>query len=334
MAKIAVIQTAFPGDVVLSTPVFEALKNELPGCETVAMVRPESVALLESNPHIDCVLPFDKYGADKGLSGLMRTAARLKGCDRAIIIQRHLRSAAVAYLARIPVRIGYGNSSARFLYTNRVEYRGDKHEVQRCLDLIGIGDDSDRYRPGVYLDDRNNRKAEELLKSGGVGADFAVVAPGSIWATKRYPYFPGLIHLINEKLNLPVVLIGGASDIQLSNTIAESCKRMPLNITGETNLLESAAIISRAKLAITNDSAPAHIAAAVDTPVITIFGPTVKEFGFSPYSEKSSVVDIGKLYCRPCTSHGSARCPQKHFRCMLELPPARIIEAAKSLLGG
>lgn len=332
MAKIAVIQTAFPGDVVLSTPVYEALKDEFPDCETVAMVRPESKELVKSNPFIDSVLPFDKYGADKGISGLIRTAGRLKGCDRAIIIQRHLRSAAVAYLARIPVRIGYGNSNARFLYTKRVGYREDKHEVQRCLDLIGIDNSGDRYRPRVFPGESANSKAEELLKSAGVGPDFAVVAPGSIWPTKRYPYFPGLIHLINEEIGLPVVLIGGTLDIQMSNAIVESCNNMLHNLTGETNLLESAALISRAKLAIANDSAPAHIAAAVNTPVVAIFGPTVRKFGFSPYSEKSSVVEIGELYCRPCSTHGSARCPQKHFRCMLELQPAKILEAAKSLL--
>ncbi len=334
MARIAVIQTAFPGDVVLSTPVYEALKGESPGCETVAMVRPESTALLKNNPNIDSVLSFDKYGADKGLSGLIRTAAGLKGCDRAIIIQRHLRSAALAYLARIPIRIGYSSSKARFLYTDRIEYRGDKHEVQRCLDLIGIDDNDYRYKPRIFLDDGAKRKAEDLLGSAGVGPDFVVVAPGSIWPTKRYPYFPGLIHLINEEFSLPVVLIGGASDVQLSNTIAESCGKIPHNLTGQTDLLESAAIISRARLAIANDSAPAHIAVAVDTPVISIFGPTVQGFGFSPYSEKSSVVEIGELYCRPCNTHGSARCPQKHFRCMLELQPAKIIEAAKLLLRG
>jgi heptosyltransferase-2 len=140
-----------------------------------------------------------------------------------------------------------------------------------------------------------------------------------------------LIHLIDEILNLPVVIVGGEADAPLASAIAESCKRKPHNLTGETSLLESAAVISKAKIAITNDSAPAHIAAAVDTPVVAIFGPTVQEFGFSPYSEKSCVVDIGKLYCRPCTSHGSARCPQKHFRCMLELQPVKIIEAARSL---
>lgn len=332
MAKLAVIQTAFPGDVVLSTPVFEALKDRFPGCETVAMVRPESITLLKSNPYLDGVLSFDKYGADKGLSGLIRTAARLKGCEKAIIIQRHLRSAIVAYLARIPIRIGYSNSSARFLYTDRVEYHANNHEVLRCLDLIGFSDNANRYKPRIFLDDEAKRKAGDLLGSADIGNDFAVVAPGSIWPTKRYPYFPGLIHMINEEIGLPVVLIGGEADIPIASAIAESCKKRPHDLTGVTDFLESAAVISRARLAVTNDSAPAHIAAAVDTPVVAIFGPTVRDLGFSPYSEKSSVVDIGELYCRPCTTHGSARCPQKHFRCMLELQPAKIIEAAKLLL--
>ena len=105
----------------------------------------------------------------------------------------------------------------------------------------------------------------------------------------------------------------------------------PINLTGKTDLLLSAAIISKARLAITNDSAPAHIAAAVGTPVVAIFGPTVPSFGFAPYSDKSTVVDIGNLYCRPCTRHGSKTCPQGHFRCMKKLLPEKIVEASALL---
>jgi heptosyltransferase-2 len=176
VTRIVVIQTAFPGDVVLSTPVFEALKEGFPGCETVAVVRPESAELLEYNPYIDRVISFDKYGADRGLSGLIRMSSRLKGCEKAIIIQRHFRSAALAYLAGIPVRIGYSNSKARFFYTNRVAYVADKHEVQRCLDLIGIDDDENRYRPRIFFNEGVENKVcrpSNGFRGGGSGVHMA-----------------------------------------------------------------------------------------------------------------------------------------------------------------
>jgi heptosyltransferase-2 len=331
MTEIAVIQTAFPGDVVLASALFAALKDKFPGCRIVAVVRPESEPLLRNNPSVDSVEKFDKYGEDSGISGIFRLARRLRGCRKAFIVQRHLRSAAIAYLARIPERIGFDNSPARFLYTHRIKYRDDLHEVRRCLSLAEI--DDDKYSPIIYFDDRCKSRVRELLGTSGTVGAFAVIAPGSIWPTKRYPYYPGLIHLINEKLNLPVVLLGGREDMELAQSITTDCKDSPLNLVGRTDILESAAIISKAEIAFANDSAPSHLAAAVGTPVVAIFGPTVSGFGFAPYSAGSAVVDIGELYCRPCGRHGHRKCPEKHFRCMMDLAPARIIEASKSLLG-
>ncbi len=330
--KIAVIQTAFPGDVILSTPIFQALKDKYIGCKTVAVVRPESVCLLQNNPYIDTILPYDKYGSDSGISGILRIASKLKGCDQAIIIQRHFRSALLSLLAGIKERVGFDNSSSEILYAKKVKYQKDHHEVQRCLELIGIDNIDKRYSPRIFLDNDVNARAEKKLLEAGINSDFAVVAPGSVWATKRYAHYLELTDLIANKLNLKVVMVGGISDSADAEYLASNAQNHPVNLVGKTDLLESAAIISKAKIAFTNDSAPAHIAAAVGTPVVAIFGPTSPSFGFSPYSEKSRVVDIGNLYCRPCTIHGSKKCPEKHFRCMIDLQPEVIIEAAKSLL--
>jgi heptosyltransferase-2 len=139
--------------------------------------------------------------------------------------------------------------------------------------------------------------------------------------------------MIIERFNLEIILLGGSGDMEDSRNILENCRHKPLDLTGKTDLLISSAIISEARIVFANDSAPSHIAAAVETPVVAIFGPTVKEFGFSPYFEKSAVVDIGDLYCRPCTTHGSKKCPQKNFRCMLDLPPEKVVAEAESLIG-
>jgi heptosyltransferase-2 len=334
MTKIAVIQTAFPGDVILASPVFEVLKTREPGCLTTAVVRPESASILENNPHVDNILIYDKYGADKGISGIFRIASRLKSHDKAIIIQRHFRSGLIPFMARIPVRIGFDNSVARLFFTSRIIYDCQKHEVLRCLDLVGENDPDARFRPRIFIDRQSSRQADELLHQNGIKYDFAVVAPGSVWPTKRYANYPALIDLIHDKLDLPVVLVGGLADKDLAALLTRSVAHMPVDLCGQTDLMQSAAIISRARLVFCNDSAPAHMAAALGTPVVAIFGPTVPAFGFSPYSENSAVVDIGHLECRPCSSHGTKKCPRGHFKCMRELSPEIVLETGKLLLAG
>lgn len=331
MEKIAVIQTAFPGDVILATPLFEALKDSYPQSKITAIVRPESYLLIKNNPFLDDIIIFDKYGKDKGLFGLFRVARKLSGFDWAIIVQRFFRSAILAAMAGISKRTGFDNTPFKFLYSGKIHYDKDKHEVHRCLDLIKIAD-KNKYRPRIYIDAESKEKADKILAEKNIGKDFAIIAPGSVWTTKRYSNYPALIELIKKELDLDTVLLGGKDDIAISGSIAKASKDISCDLTGKTDFLVSAEIISRAKIAITNDSAPAHIAAAIDTPVVAVFGPTTPQFGFAPYSENSSVVDIGPLYCRPCTAHGSDQCPQEHFKCMLDIQPDKIINAAKLLL--
>jgi heptosyltransferase-2 len=127
MKKIVVIQTAFPGDVILATPVFEALKDRYPECILSAVIRPESRPILKNNPHIDSLIVYDKYGRDRGLKGVLRISGLLKGYDWAIIIQRYLRSALIPVLAGIKIRTGYGSSGYSFFYNEKKKYGGDRH---------------------------------------------------------------------------------------------------------------------------------------------------------------------------------------------------------------
>ncbi|UCE66850.1 MAG: lipopolysaccharide heptosyltransferase II [Candidatus Zixiibacteriota bacterium] len=331
MKKIIVIQTAFPGDVILATPVFEALKDMAPGCFLAAVIRPESYPLLKDNPHIDDILIYNKYGNERGLKGIIRISRLIRDYDWAVIIQRYLRSALIAYLAGIKRRTGFGSSGFRFLYTEKKPYHENRHEVLRCLDLTGVAE-AGKYRPRIFIMDKARKKTDKLLSDSGIRNSFAVVAPGSVWATKRYPHFAELIDLVKEEFGLEVILLGGADDIEVSKSVVNNSRHKPFDLTGKTDLLVSAGIISRSRITFTNDSAPAHMAAAVETPVVAIFGPTIPEFGFSPYSEKTRVVDNGKLYCRPCSRHGSKKCPQRHFRCMMDLLPEKVIKAARPLI--
>jgi len=324
MKKIAVIQTAFPGDVILATPVFEALKDIWPESVLAAVIRPESYPLLKYNPYIDDILIYDKYGKDRGMRGVIRVSRLIKDFDWAIIIQRYLRSALIAYFAGIKKRTGFQSSRFRFLYSEKIPYDKNIHEVLRCLHLIGVSD-AGKYLPRIFIGDETRLDTDRLLSESGIKGDFAVAAPGSVWATKRYPHFAGLMDMVKEGYGMDVILLGGPDDIEVSNSIVNNARYKPFDLTGKTDLLVSSEIISseiisRSRIVFANDSAPAHIAAAVQTPVVAIFGPTVPEFGFSPYSGKSRVADVGKLYCRPCST------------CMMDLLPERIIKAAKTLI--
>ena len=124
----------------------------------------------------------------------------------------------------------------------------------------------------------------------------------------------------------PVVLTGGSQDIEVCRTVADGLPDYVHLAAGKLNPLESAALIRKSSLMVANDSAAGHLAAAVGTRVLSIFGPTVPAFGFAPYGENNLVIEHPDLYCRPCRIHGSKKCPEKHFRCMLEIKPETVLK--------
>jgi len=328
LSNIAVIQTAFPGDVILCTPVYESLKSAR-HC-VVAVVRPPAETLIRHNPYIDKLIVYDKR---KGISAFLKAAAELKAenCDTALIIQRYLKSALLPLFAGIDKRVGYDIAQISSLYTDVIHYDKGKHEVERCLALCQGFSPISGFSPLIAITDNESTQAKQFLIQEKVNLDnLIVIAPGSVWATKRWVGYRELADLLWEKYHADIVLLGSREDYEICREISEPDHI--INLSGKTDLLQSAAIIKLARLAITNDSAPAHIAAAVGTPVVTIFGPTVPAFGFTPYSDKAIIVENTGLYCRPCGSHGPRRCPEKHFRCMKEISARRVFDECARLL--
>lgn len=156
-----------------------------------------------------------------------------------------------------------------------------------------------------------------------ISRPFVALAPGSVWATKRWPFYPELAQLIAKDFN--VVVVGGGADVAIGDTIVsqlpEGCAA---NAAGRLGILASAALIGKAVALVTNDSAPQHLASAMNTPTLTIFGPTVPEFGFGPLALNSRVAGVDRLACRPCDRHGPQKCPLGHWRCMRELSSADV----------
>ena len=324
MTDTVVIQTAFLGDVVLTTGLLNrlALRDGPVDVVTTKAAAP----LLMTHPAVSRVVVFDKKGEHRGLGGLRHMARTLREAryQRAYLPHRSLRTAALALLARIPRRTGFAGSPGSPLYTERVPWPKEKHEADRLLDLAGPVD-GPKAILSLGLTDEDRAAADAWLANHGVRAPFLAIAPGSIWGTKRWPGYAELVQRVAE----PVVIVGGPEDRRLGDEIASAAPDRVRNAAGALSLRASAALIERARLLVTNDSAPLHLASAVRTPIVAIFGPTVPRFGFGPREPADRIVEVHGLDCRPCSSHGPMVCPLGHHRCMVEVSAEQVAEVLR-----
>jgi heptosyltransferase II len=326
------IQTAFLGDVVLTTSLLAALAAQHGSVDVVTT--PLAAPLLETHPAVRNVIPYDKRGKDRGWTGIQRLAQQLKEerYGRAYLPHRSLRTAAIALLARVPTRVGFKGPWS-FLYTEAHPKPRTGHEADRLLALANGGPGV--YRPHLRATPEDERKVDELLAQAGPDSGaFVALAPGSIWGSKRWPYYPELARWIAERA--AVVVVGGADDAELGEEIRRSAedaggRRTVVNACGRLTLRQSAALIGRAQLLVTNDSAPLHLATAMGTPIVALFGPTVTEFGFGPLRAGDVALGIEGLLCRPCSPHGPPSCPLKHHRCMRDLATDTVTLAIEEL---
>ena len=338
-----VLQTAFLGDTILTTPLIEYLAARGP---VHVVATPAGASLLANNPGVASLIVYDKRGADAGVSGLRRVAARVRatGAQTAYIAQGSLRTAALALVAGVRERVGFSSSPGRVLYTRRVAFRRDLHHAQRLLMLArapGLVPPALAVRPSLFPGDREEAEVDALLHSHGVtqAEPLVALAPGSVWATKRWPSYDALAQRLAEipaMHGARVTIIGGAAAAPLATAISKALAVMgaapAVDATGHLSLLASAALIGRARVLVTNDSAPLHMASAMNTPTIAIYGPTVPAFGFGPLAEVHAVIGHEGLACRPCDAHGPKRCPLGHWRCMRELEPERVAAAVEAMM--
>jgi heptosyltransferase-2 len=333
-----VVQTSFLGDVVLTTPLIAELAARGP---VHVVATPGGAPLLVRNPDVTGVTVYDKRGAARGVGGLAAVAAELNaariraasdGARDAVayLAQGSVRSAALAKLAGFRARVGFATSAGRWLYTRRVAYRDDRHHAERlwslAVELADASPSPTQLRPRLFPGGAEREAVDKLLADVALGtAPLIAVAPGSVWATKRWPYYADLVRQLPASAR--IVVVGGKDDASLAAEIGDAAPGRVVDATGKLSLLGSAELIARCAVLITNDSAPQHLASAMGTPTVTVFGPTVPEFGFGPLAAHSATTGVIGLECRPCDRHGPQRCPLGHWRCMRDLTPAIVAEA-------
>lgn len=353
LKKILVFHTAFIGDIVLALPLVQRLRASFPDAHITFVVIPAAANVLENHPAINEILIYDKHRRNAGVSGILKLGKRLRKSqyDVAIIPHRSLRSAIIGWLSKTPRRIGFSTSAAARLFTDVVGYDKSLHEIDRNLSLLnplGLAYSSEEL-PTLYPSKNDAEVVDAFLKNqrfrtptrGRKGQShrqqgvLVGIAPGSVWNTKRWPkeHFIALTKSLLDD-GYPVALIGGRDDAVLCSEIRNAIDNVSVvNAAGLLSLLQSAELMRRCSVLVSNDSAPMHLATAMRTPVVAIYGPTIPQFGFAPRGENNVVAEIHGLTCRPCSIHGGQSCPIKTFVCMKDLTPELIHDKVQTVIG-
>ncbi|MBU1752870.1 lipopolysaccharide heptosyltransferase II [bacterium] len=338
--KILVVRFSSIGDIVLITPVLRTLRERYPYAKLCLVVKKEFVEITRLFPHIDRVIVFD---SGDGLLGLIKLIGKINSEQFDLLIDLHwnLRSMLIYLFSQIKHKIHY--SKHRILRLLRVWIKYSLLPQQsHIIDLyfnplteFGILS-SDNRVPELKIDSDMNKNVIECLKELGIEDKDLVIGmcPGAKWETKQWPIegFVEAGNILMKELNAKIVLIGDAHDLELGKRIEAWMDKKPLNLVDGTSLLELAALIQRCDVLITNDSAPLHIAAALGVSTVSMFGPTTLDLGFGPHGNGKHIVLERDLSCRPCSSHGSRKCPKNTHECMTFITPEEVVDAVKHLL--
>ena len=325
MERLLVAQTGFLGDVVLTTPLLSTLRRELHLESLTVLTTPQARPLVQDHPAVDAVLVDAKRENDRGLLGLLQTAHRLRRQKFTLTVAPHksLRTALLLALAGIPHRVGFRQSPGWFFYHQTAQRDTDRHEVERILCLMrafGLEPESCDRTPHVAYHPTTRTKAQRFLDAAQIAASdpVFVVCPGSVWYTKRWTTegYSAVVRALARHYGR-VVLCGGPEDVAIAQEIEDRAQVAGLlNLTGQADLQTLLALVDRARMVISNDSAPMHLAVARQVPVVAIFCATTPSLGYGPYSDNAVVVEKKELFCRPCRRHGGPSCPRGTEECM------------------
>ena len=331
------------GDTVMATPTFRALRRGFPGTEMVAVIKPHVAPTLDGSPWFDDRIYFDPRSSNREVRSLSTIAKlRQRRFDLAVLLPNSVRSAGIAWLARIPRRVGYANHGRSLLLTDHLKHPRDKAGlrlpvpiVETYLNLashLGCPVDSIRLELGITAEDEV--VADRVFRTLGLSSEERLVClntGGAFGPAKNWPipHFVELARRLAEELGSQVLVLCGPSERDSARAIARSAAH-PLVVSladQELGIGLTKTCVKRASLLITTDSGPRHFAAAFRTPVLTLFGPT--HIAWTRTYHPHAWHLYHKVECGPCQR---PICPEGHHQCMRELSPERVyFEACRML---
>ncbi len=323
LKNILIIRLSSLGDILLSTPLLRSIKNQYPQIKIYYLVKTQYQDALKLNPDISKLFLYEPDN-DK----IIALIDELKNYhfDLIIDLQNNFRSAKIVKALNTKTLKFYKHSLDKFLLVN--------FKINRLYEAPPIPERYAQTIPDFVLDNKgldfySKKQTSALLE----GKDNLIgLAPGSRHFTKMWPqdYYEFLGKLLLQA-GYTVVLFGGSDDQNICSELAAGIENS-INLCNNDDLLQTAVDMKKCLAIVCNDSGLMHVACAMKAPVLSFFGSTVKEFGFTPYRNKNIILENNSLTCRPCSHTGRAKCPKGHFKCMLDISPEKAFESLMTLI--
>lgn len=340
--RVVVRGTNWVGDAVMTIPALRELRRFLPDAHITLCTRSWAKGIFADADFIDEILVYDKKG--NAISSTLNQAKewRAGNFDLAILFQNAIEAALLSFLGRVPLRVGYATERRKFLLTHAFQipdWKDTRHEIFYYLNIVAeletllygatkVFENEPKFE--LKISDERKEKAKILLHSQSTeNKKIIALCPGSTnsrakrWQTESYA---ALADMLIEKLDVSVALIGAKDEIDVSNEVACKMKHKPIFLTGNTNLDEAVSVLSLVDGLVTNDTGPAHIAAALGKPTLVIFGPTMPDTT-KPFSSNAEIIRKPPD-CAPCMLRD---CPIDH-RCMTAIKPEEVFVKVRMML--
>jgi ADP-heptose:LPS heptosyltransferase len=328
--KILIIRFSSIGDIVLTTPVIRCTRKQYPNAAIHFLTKKSFNGIAEHNPYISKI-----HLLEDDLDVVIEELKK-EEFDYIIDLHHNLRTLKVKKALKQAKAFSFNKLNIeKFIYTNfKINTLPNKHIVDRnfeCIAELGITDDG--LGLDYFIPEYDRVKKEDIPTAHSAG--YIAIVIGAALATKKMP-----LHKLKElcmAINHPIILLGGKEDYVDGKAIAELDSIKIYNACGKFNLNESADLVRNAKLVITHDTGLMHMAAAFQKPVISVWGNTVPAFGMYPFygqrnPQRYDVVAVKKLWCRPCSKIGHAKCPLGHFKCMEKISVNEIVNLVQKWL--
>jgi len=334
--EILIIRTAYIGDILMTLPILKPLKEKFPKARISFIASREGGELLKGNPYIDRIFHFNPFWFYKSsIKAYLQFLNQIRRERFDLVIEARGDIREILFIIsflKARFKLSYGFGGGAYLLTHAVPFDKTKHRVEYHLDLVRyLGCSTDIIEWGVYLSDDEKIRVREILKLNSVRKPFILVHPGARLSPKRWliKNYTVLCDMLISKFRMTLVLLGSKQEKELINNIIKNMKYKPVNLAGKLSLRELAGVISEADLFICNDSAPMHIAAAMKTPIVAIFGPS-KSIETRPYFSNSRIVEKD-VPCRNNCDENICKHNVYH-ECMRSITPEEVFQACRDLI--
>jgi heptosyltransferase-2 len=336
--RILIRSTNWIGDAVMTIPAIRAIRKNFPDADISILVKPWVAPVFENSTDVDHVLIYDDTNKHKGLMGKLRLARELKKhrFDASVLLQNAFEAALITFSAGISCRIGYNTDARSFLLTHPVLCTSSikkKHQTEYYLNILQeVGLKPDGLDLNLVINKKYQNRASKILDRHGISGKNRLVGinpsatfgPAKQWFAERYARLSDKIY---EVFKTRILIFGGPGDRDLGRKISTMMEHQPVDLSGRTELGEAMALIEKCDLFITNDSGLMHVAAALDIPLIAVFGST-NPVTTGPLGRNSKIVR-SPIECSPCLK---PECPRNHLKCMTQIEVETVFEVVKDIL--